>query len=126
MKNPTCNGNDLYQIGNDYPQTLDYFVSGSYHDGIYTELSKDITSADLYSAVSSLDGFDDTFFQPKNPFGLNKRTLDVLPQEKWAKVSSADYNGPEFALSSVSGEFYFSPDYAVGELSAFPPVIETT
>ena len=41
MKNPTSNGNDLYQIGNDYPQApiSAYFVASSYHAGIYTELS---------------------------------------------------------------------------------------
>ena len=119
MKKPTTNGNDLYQIGNDYPQEVDkYFVANSYHDGIYTELKKDITSAEVYSAVSSLDGFDDTFFPPKNPFGLNKRVFDVLPQSGWAAPTSADVDGDVKELSAVSATF--SPDYAVGELSAFP------
>jgi hypothetical protein len=121
MKLPTSNGNDLYQIGNDYPQEVDkYFVSGSYHDGIYTELKKDITSAEVYSAVSSLDGFDDTFFPPKNPFGLNKRILNVS-QKLWdAPQASADYIGTEDDISAISAvSATFSPDYAVGELSAF-------
>ena len=58
MKKPTSNGVDLYQIGNDYPQApiSAYFVASSYHDGIYTELNK----KNLFSGVSSIDGFDDS------------------------------------------------------------------
>lgn len=114
MKFATSNGNDLYQIGNDYPQgpISSYFVASSYHDGIYTEIKKD-----LVWVVSSKDGFDDSFFDLKNPKGLNKRILDVLPQSAWAVPTSADVNGE---VSAISGEKIFSPDYAVGELSAFP------
>ena len=44
MKFATSNGNDLYQIGNDYPQgpISAYFETSSYHDGIYTEIKKDL------------------------------------------------------------------------------------
>ena len=35
MKNPAINGKDLYQVGNDYPQTPEkYFNTDSYKDGI--------------------------------------------------------------------------------------------
>ena len=116
MKNPTCNGNDLYQVGNDYPQApiSAYFNASSYHDGIYTELS-DI--AKEYTDVSSLDGFDDSFFNLKSPSGLNKRILNVLPQSAWADVTEEDVAGD---VSAVSGESIFSDDYATAELLAFP------
>lgn len=102
MKNPTCNGNDLYQVGNDYPQApiSAYFNASSYADGIYTEVNKDL----LFSA-DSIDGFDDSFFDLKNPVGLNKRILNVLPQSAWADVESGAY---------------FSDDYATAELTGFP------
>lgn len=119
MKLPTSNGNDLYQIGNDYPQAplSSYFVASSYHDGIYTELNKKIVIGD-YSAVSSLDGFDDDFFDLKNPVGLNKRILNV-EQSAWAAPKSGvDFVGPESGISAFSA--VFSPDYAVAEFSAFP------
>ena len=116
MKFATSNGNDLYQIGNDYPQgpISAYFVTSSYADGIYTELSD---TAKEYTEVSGKDGFDNSFFNLKTPSGLNKRVLDVLPQKKWDDVTSADVNGE---VSAVSGEKIFSNDYATAELSAFP------
>lgn len=116
MKNPTSNGNDLYQIGNDYPQApiSAYFVASSYHDGIYTELSD---TAKEFTNGFGVDGFDNSFFNLKSPSGLNKRVLDVLPQEKWADVTSAGVFGE---VSAVSGEKIFSDDYAAAELKAFP------
>ena len=113
MKKPTTNGNDLYQIGNDYPQSplSSYFVTSSYHDGIYTE----IVQTDY--KVQSKDGYDDTFFLAKTPVGLNKRLFDV-PQSAWANPTTADVVGDVDAISAVSA--VFSPDYAVGEFSAFP------
>ena len=118
MKNPTCNGNDLYQVGNDYPQApiSAYFVASSYHDGIYTELA---SAAAEFTNVSGKDGFDNSFFNLKTPVGLNKRVWDVLPQSGW-DVTSADYIGAASALSSVSGELYFADEYATGVFSGFP------
>ena len=116
MKNPTSNGNDLYQIGNDYPQApiSAYFVASSYHDGIYTELA---SAAAEFKNVSGKDGFDNSFFNLKSPSGLNKRVLNELPQEDWAPVTSAGVFGE---VSAVSGEKIFSDDYAAAELKAFP------
>jgi len=115
MKFATSNGNDLYQIGNDYPQgpISAYFVASSYHDGIYTELSD---TAKEYTEVSGVDGFDNSFFNLKTPSGLNKRVLNV-PQKTWDDVTTADVLGE---VSAVSGEKIFSNDYATAELSAFP------
>lgn len=115
MKNPT-NGNDLYQIGNDYPQApiSAYFVASSYADGIYTQLSD---TAKEFTGVSGVDGFDNSFFNLKSPSGLNKRVLNVLPQEDWADVTSTGVAGD---VSAVSGEMIFSDDYATAELKAFP------
>ena len=115
MKNPTSNGNDLYQVSNDYPQApiSAYFVASSYHDGIYTQLSD---TAKEFTAVSGVDGFDNSFFNLKTPSGLNKRVLNVS-QEKWDDVTSADVAG---AVSAVSGEMIFSDDYATAELKEFP------
>ena len=106
MKNPTCNSNDLYMVGNDYPQQpiSAYFNPSSYADGIYTELNKDI----LFSA-DSVDGFDDSFFDLKSPSGLNKRILNV-PQADWDEPTN----------SGFSGEKIFSDDYATATLEAFP------
>ena len=106
MKNPTCNGNDLYHIGNDYPQApiSAYFTTSSYHDGIYTEVNPD-----LILSADSIDGFDDSFFDLKNPVGLNKRVLNV-PQSAW--------DDPE--IDALSGEKIFSDDYATAELTGFP------
>ena len=116
MKNPTSNGNDLYQVGNDYPQApiSSYFVPSSYKDGIYTELA---SAAAEFTKVSGVDGFDNSFFNLKTPSGLNKRVLTVLPQEDWDTVTSAGVAGE---VSAVSGEKYFSDDYATAELEAFP------
>ena len=124
MKNPTCNGNDLYQVGNDYPQApiSAYFVASSYKDGIYTQLSD---TAKEYTDVSGKDGFDNSFFNLKTPVGLNKRVWDVLPQSAFT-VSSDDYIGPASALSSVSGELYFADEYATGVFSGFPAEETTT
>ena len=115
MKNPT-NGNDLYQIGNDYPQApiSAYFVASSYADGIYTKLSD---TAKEFTGVSGVDGFDNSFFNLKTPSGLNKRVLNVLPQEDWADVTSVGVAGD---VSAVSGEMIFSDDYATAELKEFP------
>ena len=114
MKFATSNGNDLYQIGNDYPQgpISAYFETSSYADGIYTEIKKDL----IWDDVSGVDGFDNSFFDLKNPEGLNKRILNI-PQKDWDPVTSADVIGE---VSAVSGEKIFSNDYATAELSAFP------
>ena len=115
MKNPT-NGNDLYQIGNDYPQApiSAYFVASSYADGIYTQLSD---TAKEFTNVSGVDGFDNSFFNLKSPSGLNKRVLNELPQEKWDAVTEDIVAGD---VSAVSGEKIFSDDYATAELKEFP------
>jgi len=116
MKNSTSNGNDLYQIGNDYPQApiSAYFVASSYKDGIYTELA---SAAAEFTNVNGVDGFDNSFFNLKTPSGLNKRVLNVLPQSGWADVTSASVAGE---VSAVSGEKIFSDDYAAATLEAFP------
>jgi hypothetical protein len=103
MKNPTVNGNDLYQVGNDYPQApiSAYFEEDSYADGIYTK----ITNTDF--DVKSQDGHDDSFFAGKTPVGLNKRVLNVLPQSGWDDVASGAI---------------FSDDYATAEFTGFPGV----
>ena len=103
MKNPTINGNDLYQVGNDYPQTPEkYFVASSYKDGICTELK----SENGFNPVTGeLSG--DTFFDLKDMKGLNKRVLNVLPQSGWDKPASA-----------FSGSLYLSDDYATAVASA--------
>lgn len=101
MKNPTINGNDLYQVGNDYPQTTEkYFVVSSYKDGIYTE----VNSAAVFNPAGE-DG--DVFFDMKSKEGINKRTLNVLPQSEWAEPASA-----------FSGSLYLSDDYATAVASA--------
>lgn len=116
MKNPTSNGNDLYQVANDYPQApiSAYFVASSYKDGIYTELA---TDAAEFVGKESVDGFDNSFFNLKTPSGLNKRVLTVLPQSGWAPVTE---DGVDGAVSAVSGEKFFSDDYATASLEAFP------
>lgn len=101
MKNPTINGKDLYQVGNDYPQTPEkYFVVSSYKDGIYTE----VNSAAVFNPAGE-DG--DVFFDMKSKEGINKRTLNVLPQSEWAEPASA-----------FSGSLYLSDDYATAVASA--------
>lgn len=116
MKKHTSNGNDLYQIGNDYPQDpiSAYFVASSYADGLYTQWND---TAKEYTNVSGVDGFDNSFFNLKSPSGLNKRVLNVLPQEDWAEITEDNVDG---AVSAVSGEMIFSDDYAAAELKAFP------
>ena len=115
MKNPTSNGNDLYQVSNDYPQApiSAYFVASSYRDGIYTQLSD---TAKEFTTVSGVDGFDNSFFNLKTPSGLNKRVLN-LSQSGWAKVTEDGVAGD---VSAVSGEMIFSDDYAAAELKEFP------
>ena len=116
MKKHASNGNDLYQIGNDYPQApiSAYFVASSYADGLYTQWND---TAKEYTNVSGVDGFDNSFFNLKSPSGLNKRVLNVLPQEDWAEITEDIVDG---AVSAVSGEMIFSDDYAAAELKAFP------
>jgi hypothetical protein len=113
MKKPTSNGNDLYQIGNDYPQApiSSYFVPSSYKDGIYTEI---VNSG--YKTTSK-DGYDDSFFLGKEPVGLNKRVFNVAQSE--FDVEATDVV-PSGALSAVSGELFLADEYATGVLSAFP------
>ena len=115
MKKHASNGNDLYQIGNDYPQApiSAYFVASSYADGLYTQWND---TAKEYTNVSGVDGFDNSFFNLKSPSGLNKRVLNVLPQEDWAEITEDNVDG---AVSAVSGEMIFSDDYAAAELKAF-------
>ena len=116
MKNPTSNGNDLYQVANDYPQApiSAYFVASSYKDGIYTELA---SAAAEFVGKESVDGFDNSFFNLKTPSGLNKRVFTVLPQSGWNTVTEEGVAGE---VSAVSGEAYFSDDYATASLEAFP------
>jgi hypothetical protein len=104
MIKPTSNANVLYQVGNDYAQApaSAYFKTDSYHDGIYTEVNPDVNTIPSGEKPFSKDGFDDTFFNLKDKAGLNKRTLDVLPQSGWKEPEE----------SGVSGEAYFSDDYA--------------
>lgn len=103
MIKPTSNANVLYQVGNDYAQApaSAYFNTDSYHDGIYTEVNSAVNTIPSATPFSK-DGFDDTFFNLKDPQGLNKRVLDVLPQKEWDEPEE----------SGVSGEAYFSDDYA--------------
>ena len=116
MKNPTSNGKDLYQVGNDYPQApiSAYFNASSYHDGIYTELTPDAAE---FTDKESVDGFDNSFFNLKTPSGLNKRILTVLPQSGWDPATEEGVAGE---VSAVSGEKYFSDDYSTATLEAFP------
>ena len=105
MKKPTSNGNDLYQIGNDYPQVAEkYFVLSSYKDGIYTELKDDFNPV----TDSALSG--DVFWNLKDLNGLNKRVLNKLPQDTWSAFSGDN-------ASALSGDLYLSDDYATGIVS---------
>lgn len=107
MKNPTSNGNDLYQIGNDYPQVAKkYFVLSSYKDGIYTELADE----DGFNSVTGGAASADPFFVLKDKNGLNKRVLNVLPQSGWADVSA-------LPTSAWEDDKYLSDDYATGIVS---------
>lgn len=107
MKNPTSNGNDLYQVGNDYPQVAKkYFVLSSYKDGIYTELNSE-------NGFNPVDGANsaDPFFDLKDMKGLNKRVLNVLPQDEWSDVSATP-------ASAFEKDLYLSDDYATAVASA--------
>ena len=105
MKNPTSNGKDLYQIGNDYPQVADkYFVLSSYKDGIYTEVKSAVCQIDS-TATSG-----DTFFDLKNKNGLNKRILNV-PQSTWDDPTATP-------ASAFSGAKYLSDEYATASAEA--------
>jgi hypothetical protein len=105
MKNPTSNGNDLYQVGNDYPQVADkYFELSSYKDGIYTELKSD------YNPVTN-ELSADPFFDLKDMKGLNKRILNVLPQSGWKDPDATP-------ASAFSGAKYLSDEYATAVASA--------
>ena len=107
MKKPTSNGNDLYQIGNDYPQVAEkYFVLSSYKDGIYTELKDE----DGFNSVTSGAASADPFFVLKDLNGLNKRVLNKLPQDTWSAFSGDN-------ASALSGDLYLSDDYATGFVS---------
>lgn len=106
MKKPTSNGNDLYQIGNDYPQVAEkYFVLTSYKDGIYTEVNSARNTLAYNEATSG-----DVFWDLKDLNGLNKRVLNVLPQTKWDTFSGDN-------ASALSGDLYLSDDYATGIVS---------
>jgi hypothetical protein len=48
---------------------------------------------------------------------LNKRVFTVLPQSGWDTVTEEGVAGE---VSAVSGEKYFSDDYATASLEAFP------
>lgn len=71
MKNPTSNGIDLYQLGNDYMQEPSaYFDTESYKDGIYTSATAPISAAS----------------------GLNKRIFNV-PQDEWSDPTTPGFSG---------------------------------
>lgn len=109
MKNPTSNGNDLYQVGNDYPQVAKkYFVLSSYKDGIYTELNDE----DGYNSVTDDKyGYSaDPFFVLKDMKGLNKRILNI-PQGEWDAPSATP-------ASAFEKDLYLSDDYATAVASA--------
>lgn len=109
MKNPTSNGNDLYQVGNDYPQIAEkYFKLESYKDGIYTEV---LSAKNTLAFASATSG--DTFFDFKDKAGLNKRILNVLPQDEWTLSGE-----PISANSAFSGSYYFADEYATAKASA--------
>jgi hypothetical protein len=108
MKNPTSNGNDLYQVGNDYPQIAEkYFKLESYKDGIYTEV---LSAKNTLAFASATSG--DTFFDFKDMAGLNKRILNV-PQDEWTLSGE-----PISANSAFSGSYYFADEYATAKASA--------
>lgn len=112
MKNPTSNGNDLYQVGNDYPQIADkYFVASSYKDGIYTEVKGEVCQIDGTFEGTEIPVSSDPFFDLKNKNGLNKRILNVLPQSGW---KDGDYS----PASAFSGIKYFSDEYATASAEA--------
>lgn len=98
---PTCNGNDLYQVGNDYPQEASaYFYTDSYADGIYTSGKFDMSAAE----------------------GLNKRILNVEPGEFGTTIQSAWNPGTDMSGNTIelSAGAWASDDYATAEFSACP------
>lgn len=92
MAYKTLQNPGLYQMGNDYEQTMDYVVpSGTdgkttWRDGIYTKLAYDI----------------------KDPEGYNKRTVNT-PQSGW---DAGSFKGAETLSGETDGSALFSPDYA--------------
>lgn len=112
MKNPTSNGKDLYQIGNDYPQVADkYFVLSSYKDGIYTEVKGEVCQIDGKIEGTDLPVSSDPFFDLKNKNGLNKRVLNVLPQSAWDAPSATP-------ASAFEKDLYLSDEYATASAEA--------
>lgn len=92
MAYKTLQNPGLYQMGNDYEQTMDYVVpSGTdgkttWRDGIYTKLAFDI----------------------KDPEGYNKRTVNT-PQTYWKQ---GEFKNAETLSGETDGSALFSPDYA--------------
>ena len=88
MAYKTLQNPDLYGMGNDYEQTMDYVVpSGkdgktTWRDGIYTKLAFDI----------------------KDPEGYNKRSVNV-PQDKWGEA-------PSGLSGETDGSALFTSGYA--------------
>lgn len=87
MAYKTLQNPDLYGMGNDYEQTLDYVVTEkdgktTWRDGIYTKLAYDI----------------------KDPEGYNKRTVNV-PQDKWGEA-------PSGLSGETDGSALFTSGYA--------------
>lgn len=100
---PTCNGNDLYQVGNDYPQEASaYFVTSSYADGIYTEL------------------VDSSFMSAAE--GLNKRILNFSAGEFGTTIQDAWKPGTDMSGNTIelSAGAWASDDFATAEFSACP------
>lgn len=87
MAYKTLQNPDLYGMGNDYNQTLDYVVTEkdgktTWRDGIYTKLAYDI----------------------KDPEGYNKRIVNV-PQDKWGEA-------PSGLSGETDGSALFTSGYA--------------
>lgn len=87
MAYKTLQNPDLYGMGNDYNQTLDYVVTEkdgktTWCDGIYTKLAYDI----------------------KDPEGYNKRIVNV-PQDKWGEA-------PSGLSGETDGSALFTSGYA--------------
>lgn len=87
MAYETLQNPDLYGMGNDYNQTLDYVVTEkdgktTWRDGIYTKLAYDI----------------------KDPEGYNKRIVNV-PQDKWGEA-------PSGLSGETDGSALFTSGYA--------------
>ena len=87
MAYKTLQNPDLYGMGNDYEQDMNYVVTKkdgktTWRDGIYTKLAYDI----------------------KDPEGYNKRSVNV-PQDKWGEAPS-DLSG------ETDGSALFTSGYA--------------